>query len=319
MIRNSFRSTLLAILAAASASGCCESRIVEQVVPLEEDAGVEPDGNGCEAYCERRVVFAASCSGGSAFEVQSCSPTTGASGEPAIRCEGEYTTCPARMLTTSVCGRRPGGFDTDDVSSCSGRTSLGNLFARMARLEGASVFAFEILRRELLAHGAPDNLVRGAIRAARDEARHEHTMTALAERFGGSFLACTGTDRPLRSLEAVAIENAVEGCVRETYGALVAQWQAQSAREPAVCAVMARIAKDEAGHAALAWQIDAWVRTRLHDEARARVDAARATARDELERETAVFVSHEFTEAAGLPSRDAARRLFAAASQALWS
>ena len=44
-----------------------------------------------------------------------------------------------------------------------------------------------------------------------------------------------------------------------------------------------------------------------------------ATARDELEMETAVFVSHEFTEAAGLPSRHAARRLFAAASQALWS
>jgi hypothetical protein len=58
---------------------------------------------------------------------------------------------------------------------------------------------------------------------------------------------------PARSLEELAVENAVEGCVRETYGALTAIWQARTAKDPSVAAAVRRIARDETRHAALSW------------------------------------------------------------------
>ncbi|MCL0138103.1 hypothetical protein M2T37_27880, partial [Klebsiella pneumoniae] len=62
-----------------------------------------------------------------------------------------------------------------------------------------------------------------------------------------------------RSLLAFAIENAVEGCVNETWAALVAAWQAGHAEGADVRAAYERIAADEARHGDLAWAIDAWV------------------------------------------------------------
>ena len=53
----------------------------------------------------------------------------------------------------------------------------------------------------------------------------------------------------MRELEAIAIENAVEGCVRESFGALLATWQAKTAGDARVRAAMKRIARDETRHA----------------------------------------------------------------------
>ncbi|MDQ3370499.1 MAG: ferritin-like domain-containing protein, partial [Myxococcota bacterium] len=63
---------------------------------------------------------------------------------------------------------------------------------------------------------------------------------------------------PCRSLAAIAHENAIEGCVREAYGALVATYQAERAA-PALRAVFRRIAADERRHAALAEDVHAWI------------------------------------------------------------
>ena len=54
---------------------------------------------------------------------------------------------------------------------------------------------------------------------------------------------------PTRALGVVAIENAVEGCVRETFGALIASWQAEHARDPGIKRLMRSIARDETRHA----------------------------------------------------------------------
>jgi hypothetical protein len=88
--------------------------------------------------------------------------------------------------------------------------------------------------------------------------------------------------RGVRSLEGIAVENAVEGCVREALGALLASWQAQAAADPLIRAAMKRIAVDETRHAALAFEVDAWVRGRLDASARARVEEARRQAVDDV-------------------------------------
>src|SRR6185295_13862649 len=109
-------------------------------------------------------------------------------------------------------GRRPPGLEEPKASA-----GLGAYFSAMAQLEAASVDAFRILRRELSGHRLPRKLDRAMRRAARDEVRHARRIRALGRRFGGAYVPPAIERRPARSLEAIAIDNAVEGCVRETY------------------------------------------------------------------------------------------------------
>jgi hypothetical protein len=119
-----------------------------------------------------------------------------------------------------------------------------------ARLEAASIPAFQVLTRELRARRAPVALVSAAMCAVQDEVRHRRATAALARRYGAEPMRPSFGPTPVdRTLEAIATENAVEGCVRETYGALVALWQARHARDPVVAAAMAPIAADETRHA----------------------------------------------------------------------
>jgi hypothetical protein len=64
------------------------------------------------------------------------------------------------------------------------------------------------------------------------------------------------------SLASVAARAAREGCIGETLAAVQAAEQLARAEDPAVRAVLAVIAEDEARHAELAWRTVAWaVRT----------------------------------------------------------
>jgi hypothetical protein len=170
------------------------------------------------------------------------------------------------------CGRRPEGW-VDDATA----DGTGAELAAMAELEAASIPAFERLARELAHHGAPARMVRRARAAMRDEIRHARTMTALARSYGAEPRAIDVPALPVRSLAEIARENAIEGCVREAYGALIATHQAACAA-PELRDAFARIAVDERRHAALAEEVHAWLTLQLDrvtcDElARARSDA----------------------------------------------
>ena len=159
-------------------------------------------------------------------------------------------------------GRRPAGLVPLDGRAIEA-DAVATWLATAAHLEAASVHAFRRLRVELEAHGAPERLLRAASRAARDERRHARSVGALARRRGARARPVElGATLP-RTLLALAIENAVEGCVRETWAALVAEHQARHAREATMRAAMKRIAVDEARHAALAWTIDRYLRRKL--------------------------------------------------------
>jgi len=222
------------------------------------------------------------------------------------------------VLCTSGCatGRRPAGlckplaFDT---------SSVGAYFASVARLEAASVDAFRILRDELRAHGAPKKLVRAAARAARDEIRHTRATGALARRFGARLEAATLERPAVRSIATMALENAVEGCVRETYGALLATWQARTARDPVVRAAMTRIARDERRHAVLSWNVGRWLETRLDRRAKYQVEAAKQAAARELLSSLANELELSFAEVVGLPAPAQGLRLAREMQHTLWS
>lgn len=152
-------------------------------------------------------------------------------------------------------------------------------YARAIQLEAASVAAFERLARELAQLGAPAALVRRAQAAAIDEARHATQMRALGAPLGVVVAPPRVDDVGARSAAQIAHENAIEGCVREGHAALIAALQARRAGDAAVAATMQAIADDEAAHAQLAWDVDAWLRPRLPpDVQRAIAAAARAAA-----------------------------------------
>jgi hypothetical protein len=185
----------------------------------------------------------------------------------------------------------------------------GALLAEMARLEAASVPAFRRFARELASFGAPRALVRSAERAARDEVRHARVMGRLAKRRGAAPGRFEVPRAKARSLEAFAIENAVEGCVRECFGALVAAHQAESAQDADVRRAMAGIAEDEARHAALAWEVSRWLTPRLSVGARRRVAEAMRGALAALKCEARSTNLGATAPALGLPDGSRARAL----------
>ncbi len=212
-------------------------------------------------------------------------------------------------------GRRPSGLRASSRSERA-RTQLGAYFARASRLEAASVFAFERLERELRAYRAPARLVLAARRAALDEVRHARVTAGLARRFGGVAKAPRARALGIRRLELVARENAVEGCVRETFGALVATWQAASARDEGIRSTMARIATDETRHAALAWAVAEWAEGQLGPAARGRIARARKAAVGMLTREVAGWSAPLGAGTAGLPDTRELRALASAMADA---
>ena len=215
-----------------------------------------------------------------------------------------------------VVGRRPAGL----IARGCKRHSVADHFARSAELEAASVHAFESLERELVAHGAPRSFALRSRRAARDEVRHVRCVARLARSLGGKpRKPCVVPLEAVRSLETIALENAIEGCVRETYGALVAQHQAARARSSVVRRLYARIAEDETRHAALAWDIARWADTRASAAERRRIRAALHDAVHELSESTREPMDRDLAEVAGLPQPGAARLMLGALVQTLWA
>jgi hypothetical protein len=213
-------------------------------------------------------------------------------------------------------GRRPLNLAPPKASAGS---SLSGFFVELAYLEAASVHAFRALAGELAALRAPSRLVRAAHRAKRDEIRHARVTSALARRFGGVPCWPVMVRKPGRApLVDIAIENAVEGCVRETFGALVAHWQAGHAADTGVRAAMARIARDETAHAALAWQIHAWARSQLNQAELRRVKGAMRTGIDGLAAPHEAELPVEILRFAGMPGSAVKAALKSALAQRLW-
>lgn len=197
-------------------------------------------------------------------------------------------------------------------------SAYGRWLGRMAHAEAASVTAFEAIADELEAFGAPEDLVRRARVAADDERRHAAMMRSLARDHGVDPPPARFEPLPTRDLEALATENAVEGCVRETWAALEACCQALAADDARLRRAMVEIAEDEARHAQLSWDLDAWACSRLGDAAVTRVDEARRRAVEELAQGLAYGPGPELCGRAGLLPASRARRLLAELRRSLW-
>lgn len=272
-------------LLACSCPDVPPSRLVRMASWTEtsgDDASAEADGGvelTCEAICMREHHATP----------DECSLSTPTTAECVYIDPGGARGCVSGRLPS----RAPRRF------ARAGGAHVERWLLHTATLEAAAVPAFRELARALERHGAPRALVTRARRAAADEVRHARTMVALAAAHSGhAAVRVRCVEAPATSLAQLALLNASEGCVREAYGALLAAHQAERAQDPALRTAMRVIARDEARHALLSLDIDAWARRSLDARTQARLDAARAEALAELRHVTSAAQQDD---ALGLP------------------
>jgi hypothetical protein len=169
--------------------------------------------------------------------------------------------------------------------SAAARRALTRLWTESARGEHASVPAFSRLSLSLVALGAPARLLEAALRAALEEIEHARLSFSLASAYAGVPVG-PGALLQLRAASAVtasshvqlAAESLLDGCLLEGVAAEVARQALTRARDPEVRAALAIIARDEASHVELAWEIVRWCCDRGGGRVRRRLASALAKA-----------------------------------------
>lgn len=142
------------------------------------------------------------------------------------------------------------------------RAQAAEHWTRMGQMEHASIAAFARFNLQLLALGAPPELLEASTRALADETAHAKLCFALASAYAGHAvgpgpLDITGSLAPIALAEVVDLV-IDEGCYGETSAALTALEAADAASDPVIAAAYARIARDEQRHAELAFRFVRW-------------------------------------------------------------
>jgi hypothetical protein len=141
------------------------------------------------------------------------------------------------------------------------RARLAEHWALAGLLEHASIAAFARFSLELLALGAPPDLVADATRAMADETRHATACFGMASAYGakvGPGPLPVGDCLSVPTLESVVKTVLLEGCIGETIAAAEARELARIASDPVVAETLELISSDEARHSALAYRFVRW-------------------------------------------------------------
>jgi len=223
-----------------------------------------------------------------------------------------------RVPANCAIGRVPDGCETQSRGSKQW-ASLADFWSDCAGLEAASVPAFYLLAEDLRALGAPAALIDEALKSAEDEMRHATEVFRLAVQAGGQSQDVIVPARAPKSLFEMAHENAVEGCVRETFGAFVAAYQARTATNPEARLTLVRIAEDELKHAALSHEIAAWAEPQLTDQQRFQIKCDRRQLVAQLRNGVSANHAAEIYADAGYPGAEAATRMLDVLEGSLWS
>lgn len=229
----------------------------------------------------------------------SCATTDCVIGRP-LMVDGDARVAPAAARadwTTDLLVRFP--------ADATERAALAAYWTRIAAFEHASVASFARVTLQLMALGAPRDLLADTQQAALDEVSHAAFAYTLASRYaapigpgalpyGGVFV-----DTSARGVMLAVIE---EACVGETMGAAELLAAADGAEEPALAAALRKAGEDEARHAALAWRTLAWLLD-THPELRPEAEGA-LTARIARARRDGPTDSPDLP-AYGVPGREA--------------
>ncbi len=158
------------------------------------------------------------------------------------------------------------------------REALTAYWLKNAAAEHSSVAGFHRFALDLLAHGAPPELVRRAGEAAAQEITHAIDCFSLASAYAGRRLGPEALDlgsaAPVaRSLAELAAWTVRDGAVGETIAAYLAAEALEGATDPEVRRTLEVVVRDETAHAELAWETLVWAIDVGGDEVREAVRA----------------------------------------------
>lgn len=158
---------------------------------------------------------------------------------------------PRRDWTRTGLAREPAKPDSE----------LAERWLREATFEHASVASFARVTLQLVALGAPPDLLAETQRAALEEIEHARTFLALAVRRGAEEKGPAALDvhrAPLATtFEAFVVDTFLDGCLAETVSGIEIRTRAEDGDDVERAAV-ATIADEEERHAELAWRMLAW-------------------------------------------------------------
>lgn len=143
------------------------------------------------------------------------------------------------------------------------REALAAAYTEQGLFEHASVASFARFVLELLAVGAPPELVRAGQEALGDELRHATAFFGLASAYAGTPVGPGNLDTqdglPATSdLRSLALATAAEACIAETVSAMQLAAAHTHATDPTVRTVLARILEEELRHVELGWTTVGW-------------------------------------------------------------
>jgi hypothetical protein len=158
-----------------------------------------------------------------------------------------------------------GIIDTDDEPT---RDALAAQWRENGRTEHASVAAFARLTLDLMALGAPPELVADANRDALDEIRHAELCFGLARAIDGRVQSPGAFPEAARArtlsrsrtlaLAQLAVDSLVDGALHEGVSARIIAKLARRCEAPAIQAILKEIAADEGRHARHGWDVVRW-------------------------------------------------------------
>lgn len=158
-----------------------------------------------------------------------------------------------------------GVIDTDDEPT---RLAVAAQWRENGRTEHASVAAFARLTLDLMALGAPPDLVADANRDALDEIRHAELCFGLARAIDGRAQSPTAFPEAARArtlsrsrslaLSQLAVDSLVDGALHEGVSARIIAKLARRCEAPAIQAILKELAADEGRHARHGWDVVRW-------------------------------------------------------------
>lgn len=247
------------VIGSCAPASCKEDADCESELCASYDEECGPSGFACQSR-EDDCASTADCPSGQTCywtgDHRACVSQTCFIGRPFL-IAGAARVAAARERADWAAERAP---DLNDLAPGL-RAALAEHWTDAGLMEHASVAAFARFALQLLALGAPSELVEGAQAAMADELRHARLCFALAGAYAGRAIGPGPLD-PAGALEADEAEilaaAILEGCVGETVAALEALESARCAEDPVVRGVLEGIAADEARHAELAWRFVRW-------------------------------------------------------------
>jgi len=216
-------------------------------------------------------------------------------GEQPITCE--FTTC-------AIKGRGHGNIQKG--VTVIGSNNLTRYVAKAYHAEASSVAAFLQLRSELQRYNVPLELLKRCLHAAKDEIKHARMIAALARKNSAILPELSFGILPNRTLFEITLDNAIEGCIYETYSALKAQYQVHHA-DARLIPILQTIARDETKHAQLAWDIHKHLIPRMSPKQQQKIKAAQRIALQNVLVQAMNEASGPLSRTLGYPPSDLAK------------